>query len=115
MGLPQRRRWYDSRNRQVGGWTTGACRADQQRVGAAGEPTLRDGTDALIAVYGADFGIHSPTWISRFTDMTRQIGEVSAPTAVLIRPDGYVAWLGDLPQVGLADALTTWFGAPSAA
>jgi hypothetical protein len=47
--------------------------------------------------------------------MTRQIGEVSAPTAVLIRPDGYVAWLGDLPQVGLADALTTWFGAPSAA
>ncbi len=32
------------------------------------------------------------------------------PTAVLVRPDGYVAWVGDLTQVGLADALTTWFG-----
>ena len=31
------------------------------------------------------------------------IGAVTAPTAVLIRPDGYVAWVGDLTQVGLAD------------
>ncbi len=38
------------------------------------------------------------------------LGAVAAPTAVLIRPDGYVAWVGDLTQVGLADALTTWFG-----
>ena len=38
------------------------------------------------------------------------IGEVTAPTAVLIRPDGYVAWVGDGTDVGLADALTTWFG-----
>jgi len=38
----------------------------------AGEPTLRDVSEALIAVYGTDYGIHSPTWISRFTDMTRQ-------------------------------------------
>ena len=37
-------------------------------------------------------------------------GAVTAPTAVLVRPDGYVAWVGDLTQVGLADALTTWFG-----
>jgi 3-(3-hydroxy-phenyl)propionate hydroxylase len=37
-----------------------------------GEPTLRDVSAALIAVYGTDYGIHSPTWISRFTDMTRQ-------------------------------------------
>jgi 3-(3-hydroxy-phenyl)propionate hydroxylase len=36
------------------------------------EPTLRDVSEALVAVYGTDFGIHSPTWISRFTDMTRQ-------------------------------------------
>ena len=36
------------------------------------EPTLRDISDALIRVYGTDFGIHRPTWISRFTDMTRQ-------------------------------------------
>jgi hypothetical protein len=43
------------------------------------------------------------------------IGAVPAPTAVLIRPDGYVAWVGDRSQVGLADALTTWFGPPTAA
>ena len=42
------------------------------------------------------------------------IGAVTAPTAVLVRPDGYVAWVGDLAQVGLADALTTWFGPPTA-
>jgi len=37
-----------------------------------GEPTARDLSDALIAVYGTDFGVHSPRWISRFTDMARQ-------------------------------------------
>jgi 3-(3-hydroxy-phenyl)propionate hydroxylase len=44
----------------------------EQRVGLPSEPTLRDVSDALVAVYGTDFGIHDPTWISRFTDMTRQ-------------------------------------------
>ena len=43
------------------------------------------------------------------------IGAVTAPTAVLVRPDGYVGWVGDLSQAGLADALTTWFGPPAAA
>ena len=38
------------------------------------------------------------------------LGAVAAPTAVLIRPDGYVAWVGDPADPGLADALTTWFG-----
>jgi 3-(3-hydroxy-phenyl)propionate hydroxylase len=38
------------------------------------------------------------------------LGEVAAPTAVLIRPDGYVAWVGNQSQQGLAAALTTWFG-----
>jgi hypothetical protein len=43
------------------------------------------------------------------------VGAVTAPTAVLVRPDGYVAWVGDLTQPGLADALTTWFGPSNAA
>ncbi|MGE9008903.1 FAD-dependent monooxygenase [Leptospira interrogans] len=42
------------------------------------------------------------------------LGAVTAPDAVLIRPDGYVAWVGDSTQVGLADALTIWFGPPAA-
>ena len=43
------------------------------------------------------------------------IGAVAAPSAVLIRPDGYVAWVEDQNQAGLADALTTWFGSPASA
>src|SRR5260370_432183 len=42
------------------------------------------------------------------------VGVVNAPTAVLIRPDGYGAWVGDLTQRGLAGAVTTCFG-PAAA
>ena len=42
------------------------------------------------------------------------LGTVAAPTAVLLRPDGYVAWVGERSHEGLADALTTWFGAPAA-
>ena len=44
----------------------------EPHVGHTSEPTLRDLSAALIAVYGTDYGIHSPTSISRFTDMTRQ-------------------------------------------
>jgi 3-(3-hydroxy-phenyl)propionate hydroxylase len=43
------------------------------------------------------------------------IGVVTAPTAVLIRPDGYVAWVGVGTQLGLIDALSTWFGPANAA
>lgn len=43
------------------------------------------------------------------------LGAVTAPTAVLIRPDGHVAWVGDGTDTGLRDALTTWFGPPDAA
>ena len=40
------------------------------------------------------------------------LGAVTSPTAVLIRPDGYVAWVGDCHHQCLPDALTTWFGPP---
>ena len=42
------------------------------------------------------------------------LGAVAAPAAVLIRPDGYVAWVGEGTDRGLRDALTTWFGPPAA-
>ena len=44
----------------------------EANVGNTNEPTLRDLSEGLIAVYGTDYGVHSPTFISRFTDMTRQ-------------------------------------------
>jgi uncharacterized protein YheU (UPF0270 family) len=43
------------------------------------------------------------------------LGAVAAPTAVAIRPDGYVAWVGEGTHLGLPEALTTWFGGPGAA
>jgi hypothetical protein len=44
----------------------------EEEVGQTAEPTLRDLSRTLVAVRGTDYGAHSPTWISRFTDMTRQ-------------------------------------------
>jgi 3-(3-hydroxy-phenyl)propionate hydroxylase len=44
----------------------------EQEIGPSSEPTLDDLSEALVAVFGTDFGAHDPTWISRFTDMTRQ-------------------------------------------
>jgi 2-polyprenyl-6-methoxyphenol hydroxylase-like FAD-dependent oxidoreductase len=55
---------------QMGG-TVGVV-LTEARVGAAAEPVLDDLRERLIAVYGTDYGVHSPTWISRFTDATRQ-------------------------------------------
>ncbi len=62
--------------------------------GATSEPTLRDLSEALITVYGTDYGIHSPTFISRFTDMTRQ--------AATYR-DGRVLLAGDAAHVHAPD------------
>ena len=66
----------------------------EAHVGPASEPTLRDLSEGLIAVYGTDYGVHSPTWISRFTDMTRQ--------AAAYR-DGRVLLAGDAAHVHSPD------------
>ena len=65
---------YEIRNGEVVWLDGGPIRVmvTERRVGPATEPTLRDLSAALIDVYGTDYGVHSPTWISRFTDMTRQ-------------------------------------------
>ena len=44
----------------------------EPRVGSGDEPTLQELRDALVAAYGTDFGVHSPSWLSRFSDMARQ-------------------------------------------
>ena len=72
---------------------------------------------------GAPGGFDITAWADRIQLMDAKyagawelpaLGAVTAPTAVLIRPDGYVAWVGDQSQLGLIDALSTWFG-PAAA
>jgi 2-polyprenyl-6-methoxyphenol hydroxylase-like FAD-dependent oxidoreductase len=79
----------------------------EQHVGPATEPILRDLSDALIAVCGTDYGIHSPTWISRFTDMTRQAASyrdrrvlLAGDAAHVHAPDG-----GQGLQIGVQDAV----------
>jgi 2-polyprenyl-6-methoxyphenol hydroxylase-like FAD-dependent oxidoreductase len=54
----------------------------ESHVGTS-EPTMRDLSEGLIAVYGTDYGIHSPTFISRFTDMTRQAAAYRAGRVLL--------------------------------
>jgi len=48
-------------------------------------------------------------------DVGSVVGAVAAPSAVLIRPDGHVAWVGERTQEGLRDELIRWFGPPAAA
>jgi hypothetical protein len=58
-------------NRVEGGGPYGVV-ARERQVEPTGEPTLQDLREALVATYGTDFAVRSPSWISRFTDMTRQ-------------------------------------------
>jgi 3-(3-hydroxy-phenyl)propionate hydroxylase len=71
-----------------------------------GEPGSIDITPWADRVQQVDAD-HTGTWVLPV------IGTVTAPTAVLIRPDGHVAWVGDGAQAGLNEALTTWFGPPA--
>jgi 2-polyprenyl-6-methoxyphenol hydroxylase-like FAD-dependent oxidoreductase len=62
----------------------------EPQVETSDEPTLRDLSEGLIAVYGTDFGIHSPTWISRFTDVTRQAAAYRAGRVLLAGDSAHV-------------------------
>jgi 2-polyprenyl-6-methoxyphenol hydroxylase-like FAD-dependent oxidoreductase len=79
----------------------------EQHVGHTGEPTLRDLSEALIAVYGTDYGIHSPTWISRFTDMTRQAASYRHRRVLLAGDAAHVHYPtgGQGLQIGVQDAV----------
>jgi 2-polyprenyl-6-methoxyphenol hydroxylase-like FAD-dependent oxidoreductase len=82
--------------------------------------TLLHNARPVLLNFGAPGGIDITPWADRIQLIDAKydgawelpaLGAVTAPEAVLVRPDGYTAWVGDLTQVGLTEALTTWFGA----
>jgi len=85
--------------------------------------TLLHGVRPVLLNLGEPGGLDIAAWADRVplvharyegTWELPALGPVAAPTAVLIRPDGYVAWVGEGTQQGLVEALTTWFGLPAA-
>jgi hypothetical protein len=94
--------------------TTGSLRAS----------TLLHGARPVLLNLGESGGFDITPWADRVRSVDAKyvgqwelpvLGAAPAPTAVLVRPDGYVAWVGDQNYMGLCDALTTWFGPPAAA
>jgi hypothetical protein len=79
----------------------------ERQPGPSSEPTLRDLSEALIAVYGTDFGVHNPTWISRFTDMTRQAATYRAGRVLLAGDSAHVHYPagGQGLSLGVQDAV----------
>lgn len=80
---------------------------------------LLHGAGGLLLNFGKRGSIDITSWADRIEIVEADydgpwqlpaIGEVAAPGAVLVRPDGHVAWVGDESQRGLAEALTRWFG-----
>jgi 2-polyprenyl-6-methoxyphenol hydroxylase-like FAD-dependent oxidoreductase len=76
-------------------------------AGQSGTPTLRDLSRALVAVWGTDFGVHSPTWISRFTDLTRQAASYREGRVLLAGDAAHVHYPigGQGLNVGVQDAV----------
>jgi 2-polyprenyl-6-methoxyphenol hydroxylase-like FAD-dependent oxidoreductase len=79
----------------------------ERELGAGGEPTLDDLREALVAVYATDFGIHNPTWISRFTDATRQASAYRAGRVLLAGDAAHVHYPagGQGLSLGVQDAV----------
>jgi 2-polyprenyl-6-methoxyphenol hydroxylase-like FAD-dependent oxidoreductase len=79
----------------------------EREIGPSSEPTLEDLSEALINVYGADFGIHNPTWISRFSDMTRQAAAYRVGRVLLAGDSAHVHYPagGQGLSLGVQDAV----------
>jgi 2-polyprenyl-6-methoxyphenol hydroxylase-like FAD-dependent oxidoreductase len=79
----------------------------ERETGHGGEPTLRDLSEAMVAVWGTDYGLHSPTWISRFTDMARQAAAYRSGRVLLAGDAAHVhgPMGGQGLQIGVQDAV----------
>jgi 3-(3-hydroxy-phenyl)propionate hydroxylase len=86
--------------------------------------TLLHDAHAALINFGEPGALDMSGWADRVRPVDAQyvgawelpaLGVVAAPDAVLVRPDGYVAWVADGSDAGLADALSRWFGPPNVA
>jgi 3-(3-hydroxy-phenyl)propionate hydroxylase len=79
----------------------------EQRLGGTYQATLDDLKEALVAVYGTDFGVHDPRWISRFTDATRQAAAYRAGRVLLAGDAAHVHYPagGQGLSLGVQDAV----------
>ena len=77
----------------------------------------------LLLDFASGGGLDIVAWEDRVRHVTATtegpwelpaIGTVDTPAAVLVRPDGYVAWVGNGTDMGLREALAKWFGPPAA-
>jgi 2-polyprenyl-6-methoxyphenol hydroxylase-like FAD-dependent oxidoreductase len=79
----------------------------EAQPGPAGEPTLGDLSEALTAVYGTDYGVHDPTYISRFSDMARQAAAYRKGRVLLAGDAAHVHYPagGQGLNIGVQDAV----------
>jgi 3-(3-hydroxy-phenyl)propionate hydroxylase len=79
----------------------------EQSLDRTNKPTLRDLSEALIVAYGTDFGVHSPTSISRFTDMSRQAASYRKGRVLLAGDAAHVHYPagGQGLNIGVQDAV----------
>ena len=79
----------------------------EQQLGSGDEPTLRDLSESLVAVFGTDFGAHNPSWISRFTDATRQAASYHAGRVLLAGDAAHIHYPagGQGLSLGMQDAV----------
>jgi 3-(3-hydroxy-phenyl)propionate hydroxylase len=84
--------------------------------------TLLHAGRGVLLEFDRRAGLDAAAWTGRVRHVDAEyvggwelpvLGRVGAPAAVLVRPDGYVAWVGDGTGAGLVEALTRWFGAPA--